>query len=562
MQRGAGDLCGVYNTSRDEVFVCVSRSVETEASFAFFDFVDDNGTIVTSVFADRADGCFERTANDLHTKCLLGVAFEFCERNEGADVCNTTTGDDAFFNSSASCVECIFNAGFFLFHLNFSDSTDFDDSNTTDEFRETFLQLLTIVVACSGFDLLADLLDATFECVLGSSAINECCGVFVDGHGFCSSELVEGHFFKFPSEVFADQLAASEDREIFEHCFTTIAEAGSFDCADVECTAEFVDDESRERFAFDVLCDDHQGTTGASNLLKDGKKIFHVGDLFLVQKDVGVFENCFHTLGVSHEVGGEVTTVKLHTFDNFEVCVHAFTFFNSDDAFFTDFVHRVCDDVTNVGVAVCGDRSDLSDLFAVFDGLGDGVQLVDDQCDGFLDATLELHGVVTSCDKLDTFAVDSLCEDRRCCGSVTSNIRSLGSDFFDHLSAHVLEAIFQLDLFCNGHTVFCHNGRAEGLFDHDVAAFGSESYAYCVCENVDTLQDVFTCILAKADLFRHWIDSFMYDFFSLSEKLVVYNCENVVFAENEVFFSIEIDLCTCILAKEDLVAFFDVECAA
>src|SRR5207237_1228273 len=79
-------------------------------------------------------------------------------------------------------------------------------------------------------------------------------------------------------------------RDVFEHRFATITEARGLDSAGLQDAADVVDDESRERFAFDFLGDDQQRTAGFGDLLEHRQKIADVRDFLVVQQDVGVFE--------------------------------------------------------------------------------------------------------------------------------------------------------------------------------------------------------------------------------------------------------------------------------
>ena len=73
--------------------------------------------------------------------------------------------------------------------------------------------------------------------------------------------------------------------------------------------------------------------------------------------------------------------------------------------------------------------------------LGDAVlvALADDGFDSLVDAALEGHGIGAGGNGLDAFAVDGLGEHGGGGGAVAGNVRGLGSDFLDHLRAHVLE---------------------------------------------------------------------------------------------------------------------------
>ena len=118
---------------------------------------------------------------------------------------------------------------------------------------------------------------------------------------------------------------------------------------------------------------------------------------------------------------------------------------------FADLLHGLGNDLPNGLVIVRRDRADLSDHFAG-DGLGQFVEFaVDavaffvefagDDGDGLLDAALQGHGIGAGCDGLDAFAVDGLSENGGGGGAVAGDVGSLGSDFANHLRAHILEAV-------------------------------------------------------------------------------------------------------------------------
>ncbi len=99
------------------------------------------------------------------------------------------------------------------------------------------------------------------------------------------------------AEVFGDDLAARQDRDVFEHCLAAIAEARCLNSSNVQRAAKLVHDQGRECFAFDVFSNDEQRTAHLRNLLEDRQKIAHVRDLLFVDQDEGLFEDCFHTVG-------------------------------------------------------------------------------------------------------------------------------------------------------------------------------------------------------------------------------------------------------------------------
>lgn len=103
-------------------------------------------------------------------------------------------------------------------------------------------------------------------------------------------------------------------------------------------------------------------------------------------------------------------------------------------------------------------------------------------------------------DILHAFANDGLSQNGCGCGAVASDVVRLGSDFAQHLCAHIFELVFKLDVFCNGDTVLGDARCAEGLVDNDVTAFRAERYLDGVGENVDAAQHAVAGIRAEVDI--------------------------------------------------------------
>src|SRR5271166_7125570 len=77
----------------------------------------------------------------------------------------------------------------------------------------------------------------------------------------------------------------------------------------------------------------------------------------------------------------------------------------------------------------------------------------------------------------------------------------LRGDLADHLCAHVLELVFELDLLGDGDAVFGDARRPIGLVENDVAAFRTERHFHGVVENVDAAQHSFAGIGGESNIF-------------------------------------------------------------
>ena len=128
-------------------------------------------------------------------------------------------------------------------------------------------------------------------------------------------------------------------------------------------------------------------------------------------------------------------------------------------------------------------------------------QIANDFGSGFLDTALQVHRVHACGNALHAFANDGLGQNRGGRRAVAGNVIGLGSDFAQHLCAHVFQAIFKLDFFCDGDAVLRGARCAEGFFDHHVTAFRAERDFHCICENVDALEHLLAGFGAENNVF-------------------------------------------------------------
>ena len=323
--------------------------------------------------------------------------------------------------------------------------------------------------------------------------------VLVDGDLLGLAEVADLNVLELDAEIFGDGLAAGQDGDVLQHGLAAVAEARSLDGRDLQRATQLVDDESGERFAFHVFRDDQQRLAALGDLLEQREQVLHRADLLLVDQDVGVLEGSFHALGIGDEVGREVAAVELHAFDHFQLGLERLRLFDGDDAVLADLLHRFRNDLADGLVIVGRNGAHLRDHLAgdglrqlvefAVDAVAFLVELAADDGDGLLDAALQGHRIGAGSDGLYAFAEDRLGQNGGGGGAVAGDVRSLGSNFADHLGAHVLEAVFQFDFFCDGDAVLGNGRRTEFLFNDDVAALGAECDLHGVGQKVDAAED-------------------------------------------------------------------------
>src|SRR5581483_2240920 len=437
--------------------------------------------------------------HDVHADLFFVLEFLLVERRDAARQGHAAARDDAFLDSRAGCVHRVFNTSFLLFHLGLSRGTNLNHGHSANQLRQPLLQLLAVVVAGGLLDLAADFLYAAFDLGVLSLAFDEGGVVLVDGNFLRLTEVGHLDVLQLDTEVFGDGLAAGENGDVLQHGFAAIAEARRLYRANLQGATQFVDHESCERFALNILSDDEQRLAALGDLLEQREQVFHRADFLFVNEDIGVLEHRFHALGIGDKVRREIAAVELHAFDDFQLGFEGLGFLDGDDAILADLLHRFCDDAADRLVIVRRDRANLSDHVAGH-GLGEFVEfallavaffveLAADGDHGFLDTALERHRVRARSNGLYAFAIDCLSENGSGSGAVAGDVGRLAGDFADHLCAGVIQAIFQFDFFCHGDAVLGDGRRTEFLLDYHIAALRPESDFHRVSEGVDAAEN-------------------------------------------------------------------------
>ncbi len=269
---------------------------------------------------------------------------------------------DALLHGCAGGVERVLDAVLFLLHLDLGRAADADHRDAAGEFCETLLQLLAVVVRGGLLDLRLDLVDAGLDVLFLAGAVDDR-GVFLVDHDFSgTAQHVDGDAFELHAEFVRDQLAAGQDRNVFQHRLAAVAEAGRLDGGDLQAAAQAIDDQRGQRLALDVLGDDQERLAGLNHRFQDRQHRLQAGQLFLVQQHVDILKLRGHFLGVGDEVGRQVTTVELHTLDNVDFGFERFVLLDGDDALIADLLHRLRDHLADRCIAIGGDGADLGDF--------------------------------------------------------------------------------------------------------------------------------------------------------------------------------------------------------
>jgi hypothetical protein len=200
----------------------------------------------------------------------------------------------------------------------------------------------------------------------------------------------------------------------------------------------------------------------------------------------------------------------LHALDHIELGLQALGLLDRDDALVADLLHGFGNHAADFVVAIGRDRTNLSHLVVAGDLLGLSLQLGNHGIDGQVDAALHVHGICAGSNRLGAFLDDGLRQHGGGGCAIACNVGRLGRDLFQHLRAHVLELVVELDLFGDGDTVLGHAWRAEGLLEHDIAALGTQGHLDRVGQNVDALEHLFPSVGVELHFFCRHVRSPMF----------------------------------------------------
>src|SRR6266404_9953505 len=87
--------------------------------------------------------------------------------------------------------------------------------------------------------------------------------------------------------------------------------------------------------------------------------------------------------------------------------------------------------------------------------------------------------------------------------SITGDVRGLGRHFLEHLRAHVLVVVLELDLLGHRHAVLGDGGAAELLVDDHVAPLGAHGGLDGSGHDIDSAQEGGSALVAEQNLLGH-----------------------------------------------------------
>ena len=169
--------------------------------------------------------------------------------------------------------------------LNFGSGAHLQDGHATRQLGEALTELLRVVVRGSGLEFGFDLRDTTFEVGFVALARNNGGLVFGNDYAASTTQQVERCGFEAKANLFVDDLSAGEDGDVLHHCLAAVTEERRLYCGDGQRATNAVDDECRERFAFDIFGNDEDRAALLHDQFEDWNKLANVRDLARHQQD-------------------------------------------------------------------------------------------------------------------------------------------------------------------------------------------------------------------------------------------------------------------------------------
>ncbi len=204
---------------------------------------------------------------------------------------DAAAGDDALLRGRARRVDGVLDAHLLLLHLGLGRGADADDRDAARELRQPLLQLLAVVVRGRLLDLVADGGDAPLDGLTFARALDDRGVLLVHDDALGAPEVFDGDRLQLDAEVFGDDAAARQGRDVFEDGLAAVAERGRLDGADLDGAAQAVDDERGERVALHVLGDDEELLALIRHLFEERQQVAHRRNLLLVDEDDGLVEH-------------------------------------------------------------------------------------------------------------------------------------------------------------------------------------------------------------------------------------------------------------------------------
>ena len=316
------------------------------------------------------------------------------------------------------------------------------------------------------------------------------------------AQLGEAGFVQAHGLVFAHHGGAREDRDIGQHGFAAIAEAGCPHGRHLQHAAILVDHQGGQGFTVHLLGQDQQRAAALRHRLQYGYQVGDGADLAVGDQDQGVFKDALPALLIGDEIGRAVAPVKGHPLGDFQLGGQGGRLLNGDDPVGAHRAHGLGDHPTDLLIVAGAHGRHLTDGIAAH-GLGALSDLGDDLGGRLFHAAAQAHGVGSGRHIFQAFAHQGLGQQGGGGGAVPSGVLGFAGYLLHELGADVLERILEFDVAGDGDAVIDDVGCAEFLLQHHVAAAGADGHLHRVGQGIDTPLQGATGGIREADQLGH-----------------------------------------------------------
>ena len=246
----------------------------------------DDARLQAGVEGDLLERGLERNLDDVGTGGLVTGQLQLVQHRGRLQQGHAATGDDALLDGGLGVADRVLDAMLALLELHLGGSPGLDHRNTAGQLGQALLQLLAVVVGVAVLDLGTDLRNPAGDGVGITGALDDGGLVLGDDDLARLAEQRDVGGLQGQTDLFADDLATGEDRDVLQHRLAAITEARRLDGNGLEGAADLVDDQRGQRLALDVLGDDQQRLAGLDDLLQQGQQILDGRHLGADQQDV------------------------------------------------------------------------------------------------------------------------------------------------------------------------------------------------------------------------------------------------------------------------------------
>ena len=253
----------------------------------------------------------------------------------------------------------------------------------------------------------------------------------------------------------------------------------------------------------DLLGDDQEGPAALLDQAEEPHQLIARSDLVVGHEDIGIVEHRLHALDVRHHVVGQVASLERHAFDDFERRFDGIAEFDRDDAMvagaFEGLGHHVAQ-----RLVVGRDGGDGPQALGAVEALGRSLQRRDRLGDGLFEPFHEFDRVGARRKAFQPALHEHVGQDGRGRGAVARDFVGLFRHFAQHLCAHVLEGVLELDLARDTDAVARHDRRPDRPVDDGVHAPRPERAAHRTGQLGDTpSQRLARLVVMQHDIRHH-----------------------------------------------------------